>query len=300
MVQQKISRSAGTHDGTFHADEVTACALLVCTDLVDKEKITRSRDPSKLSNCSFICDVGGVYNPEDHLFDHHQSDYKGPLSSAGMVLLYLKEKHLLTSEEYDFFNHSLIRGVDDHDNGRSPQILGYCSFSHVIANFNPTIYEASREECDKAFHEALDFAIGHLHRLKARFHENASSRRLVQEAMEKYKVCLVFDKALPWIDSFFALGGKDHPALFVMMPAGEHWKLRAIPPDHEHKMDLRVPLPQEWAGLLEGDLKKVTRIKGAIFCHKGKFTSVWETKEDASRALRFVLEKYGIKNEDNL
>ena len=32
-------RSCGTHDGTFHADEVTACALLILFDLVDEDKV---------------------------------------------------------------------------------------------------------------------------------------------------------------------------------------------------------------------------------------------------------------------
>ncbi len=84
------------------------------------------------------------------------------------------------------------------------------------------------------------------------------------------------------------------------MPAGEHWKLRASPPDYEHRMNLRLALPQEWGGLLEEDLKKVSGIKGAVFCHKGRFTSVWETKEDALVALRYVLKKNGIENEDHL
>ncbi len=34
----KIPRSVGTHDGTFHADEVTACAFLLLFDLVDSNK----------------------------------------------------------------------------------------------------------------------------------------------------------------------------------------------------------------------------------------------------------------------
>ena len=32
-------RTLGTHDGSFHADEVTACALLLLFDLIDMEGI---------------------------------------------------------------------------------------------------------------------------------------------------------------------------------------------------------------------------------------------------------------------
>ncbi len=71
---------------------------------------------------------GGIYDPEQKLFDHHQLTYKGELSSAGMILLYLKERKILSEDEYQLFNHSLIYGVDAHDNGRAPQESGFCSF----------------------------------------------------------------------------------------------------------------------------------------------------------------------------
>jgi len=54
-------------------------------------------------------------------------------------------------------------------------------------------------------------------------------------------------------------------------------------------MKVRTPLPQEWAGLLDEDLKRASGIRGAIFCHKGRFISVWETKEDVFKALDYVI-----------
>jgi uncharacterized UPF0160 family protein len=93
------------------------------------------------------------------------------------------------------------------------------------------------------------------------------------------------------MDTFFDLGGERCRALFVIMPSGNHWKLRGIPPDNEKKMAVRMPLPAEWAGLLDDELKRVSGIPGAIFCHKGRFISVWETKEDALRALEYTIGK---------
>lgn len=290
----KVARSVGIHDGTFHADEVTACALLLTFGLIDEEKIVRSRDLEKLARCDFVCDVGGRYSPKERLFDHHQADYIGDLSSAGMVLLYLKEERHLSKEEFDYFNNALIKGVDAHDNGRSPQDLGYCSFSHVIANFVPASYEATDAQQTGAFKQALAFTRGHLERMRQRFAYTNACREKVALLMKGQKRALIFDQALPWLESFFALGGKNHPALFVVMPAGEQWKVRGIPPDYEHRMQVRLPLPQEWAGLLEQDLKRVSGIPGAVFCHKGRFTSVWETKRDALAALRIIFEKNGI------
>jgi len=68
------------------------------------------------------------------------------------------------------------------------------------------------------------------------------------------------------------------------MPSGTHWKLRGIPPSLDDRMRVRSPLPEKWAGLMGDDLKKATGISGAIFCHKGRFISVWETREDALKA----------------
>lgn len=291
MNMTQILRSFGTHDGTFHADEVTACAFFLLFDLIDRDKIIRTRDPVLLKTCEYVCDVGGFYDPQKKLFDHHQADYQGSLSSAGMVLQYLKSLEILTHEEYDFFNHMLVMGVDAHDNGRDPLIPGICSFSHVVSNFTPIHYNTDPATQTAAFHESLQFVYGHLKRMRERFMYNRSCREAVAASMQAYKECLIFEEALPWMESFFELDGLDHPALFVMMPSGNHWKLRGIPPSYEERMKVRCPLPKEWAGLLEEDLKRVSGIPGAIFCHKGRFISVWETKEDALKALKKVIER---------
>jgi uncharacterized UPF0160 family protein len=284
-------RSFGTHDGTFHADEVTACALLLLFDLIDRSKIIRTRDLERLETCEYVCDVGGVFNPKQKRFDHHQSDYHGDLSSAGMVWEYLKKQGIVDNATYDFFNRSLIWGVDAHDNGKVSHEMGLCTFSHVVSNFVPSIYDADVEVQKKAFFEALDFVLGHLKRLLERFHYMQSCREKVASAMKENKTYLFFDEAMPWMETFFDLGGKDHPALFVVMPSGGHWKLRGIPPTLEERMKVRVPHPQKWAGLIDQELKAVTGIPGAIFCHKGRFISVWETKEDVFKALKCLLEE---------
>ncbi len=287
----KILRSFGTHDGTFHADEVTACALLELFDLIDANKINRTRDPAILNRCEYVCDVGGVYDPKRKLFDHHQVNYEGSLSSAGMILLYLRDCGKISDHDHEFFNKSLIMGVDAHDNGSDPMIVGLCSYSNLISNFTPINHECSAETQDATFIEAFYFARDHLSRLWRRHQYVVSCREMVAKTMEKGDEHLYFDQSIPWMESFFDLNGNNHPAKFVIMPSGKHWKLRGIPPSLEHSMKVRVPLPKEWAGLLEEELKLASGIPGAIFCHKGRFISVWETRDDAMRALEYVLHK---------
>ena len=286
-----IPRSFGTHDGSFHADEVTACSLLLLLDCIDRDKIRRTRDPAVLERCDFVCDVGGVYESERRRFDHHQIDYKGPMSSAGMVLLYLKEHFFIDAHLYDHLYKGLIMGVDQHDNGIAKLEIGTTSFSHVVSNFLPIAYDASPEEMNEAFFQAVDFVLGHLRRMRERLKYIAACRNTVQEAMRQTGYELIFEESIPWMDNFFELGGEVHPAQFVIMPAGNHWKLRGIPPSNHERMQVRRPLPESWAGLHEEDLRKVSGIPGAVFCHKGRFISIWETKEDALRALHIALQR---------
>lgn len=289
MENQQQSRSFGTHDGTFHADEVTACALLLLTNLIDIDKIIRTRDKALLDRCEYVCDVGGSYDPRQKRFDHHQSDYTGPLSSAGMILEYLRCTKRITQQEAEFLNNSLVRGIDAHDNGRDPQIPGYCLFSHVISNFNPIPYDATAEELYNAFITAVSFTQTQLRQSLDRFRYNQSSRGEVQKVMNANRDCLVFDHQVPWMDAFFELGGERHPATFVIMPVIGGWKLRGIPPTNDDRMRVRVPLPAAWAGLMDDALAAASGIPEAIFCHKGRFISMWKTKEAALAALKQVL-----------
>src|SRR3990167_656249 len=108
-------RTLGTHDGSFHADEVTAAALLLVFNRIDK--IIRSRDTNILNQCEYVCDVGNIYDPDKKRFDHHQVDYTGNLSSAGMVLRYLFDQGIIDEKKYEFLDQAFIAGVDANDTG---------------------------------------------------------------------------------------------------------------------------------------------------------------------------------------
>ena len=154
--------SLGVHDGTFHADEVTACALLILFDKIDEKKIVRTRDLEVLAKCNYVCDVGGVYDPAKKRFDHHQSDYTGSLSSAGMVLEYLHAEGVLDHPTHAFLKNHLVDGVDSIDNGAYTPPSGLCTFSSVVSEFMPIDHEASREDHDAAFFKALQFVKRHI------------------------------------------------------------------------------------------------------------------------------------------
>lgn len=208
-----------------------------------------------------------------------------------MVAEYLLRQGILTREAYHMFLDKLIIGVDDHDNGRAELKKGYASFSNIISNFTPIRHECLPQEQDEAFHVALDFVVDYLDRLWKRYNYYLECDKIVKEVMNRDKELLVFESNIPWIESFFKMDGERHPAQFVLMPSGDHWKLRGVPPTYGRRMEVRLPFPEEWAGLLDDEFKKKTGISGAVFCHKGRFITVWETKEAAMQGLEQVLKR---------
>lgn len=85
-----------THSGSFHCDEALACGLLRHTSAFQGASILRTRDTAQIDKCDIVVDVGAVYDPARHRYDHHQSSFHGTmtttrqtyqtrLSSAGLV-----------------------------------------------------------------------------------------------------------------------------------------------------------------------------------------------------------------------
>ena len=144
------SKTIGTHNGVFHADDAMGCMLLKdFTERYRNSKIIRSRDPEVLKNLDIIIDVGGVYDPETQRFDHHQKGFTetfGPkydikLSASGLVykhygkeivkraIDYLMEKKevpeslkpRITDSDIEGIYHNCYRGLfvtlDAIDNG---------------------------------------------------------------------------------------------------------------------------------------------------------------------------------------
>jgi uncharacterized UPF0160 family protein len=91
--RQKMGKTIGTHNGTFHCDEALAVFLLRQTNTFRDAALKRSRDPAVLGTCDIVVDVGAVYDETTLRFDHHQRGFtevfghgfETKLSSAGLV-----------------------------------------------------------------------------------------------------------------------------------------------------------------------------------------------------------------------
>ena len=63
-----------THNGSFHADDIFACATLslMLEKAGEKFEVIRTRDEEIIKTGDYVFDVGGIYDENLNRFDHHQ------------------------------------------------------------------------------------------------------------------------------------------------------------------------------------------------------------------------------------
>ena len=68
------SKKLITHNGSFHADDIFACATLslVLERAGEKFEVFRTRDEEIIKTGDYVFDVGGIYDADKNRFDHHQ------------------------------------------------------------------------------------------------------------------------------------------------------------------------------------------------------------------------------------
>ena len=140
-----MKKIIATHNKIFHADEVTAIALLKIFTDYDIEVKRVDHNTTDFGKYDMVLDIGKKLDGIKY-FDHHQ--YKGGKSSAGLIWQYLGYE-----AEYPKIS-KLIRLIDDNDTGVAK--AREFEYSNLIKCFN-TANIMSKEQ-DEAFLKAIEFA----------------------------------------------------------------------------------------------------------------------------------------------
>ncbi|KAI9482681.1 MAG: metal-dependent protein hydrolase [Benjaminiella poitrasii] len=182
----KMVKTIGTHSGHFHCDEALAVSLLKKTAEFTGAKLIRTRDANKLAECDIVVDVGGVYDPDTHRYDHHQrgftetfsETYSTKLSSAGLVYKHFGREVVMNvlgkdqvDDEVELIYQKTYKGfveaVDANDNGISAYPSSIkplyketpTTLYHRVAKKNPNWNEQLTDpEIDARFVEASEMA----------------------------------------------------------------------------------------------------------------------------------------------
>src|SRR3989344_9093627 len=124
--KKNSSKKLVTHNGSFHADDVFAAAVL--SIYLEKRRetfeIIRTRDEEIIKTGDYVFDVGGIYDADKNRFDHHQKDGAGKrdnnieYSSFGLVWKkFGKELCNGFEKAIKSIDNRLIAPIDAADNG---------------------------------------------------------------------------------------------------------------------------------------------------------------------------------------
>ena len=280
-----------THNGNFHADDVFSIAAL--KSIFPSFELIRTRDLDIIAKADMVIDVGGEYDADTDRFDHHQRGGAGerengiPYSSFGLI--WQKYGLEICQGNQDVANAvdaGLVSTIDAIDCGHVEGIYKGISLSQTIGMFNPTWQEDSH--FDSCFDEAVDFALRVLTRFIASANGGISAKEIVAKAIndaEDPRV-IVLEKYTPWKRTVHALSEE---ALYVVYPSQTgQWRIQTVPVELGSFED-RKSLPKQWAGLSDQELKDVTGIDDAMFCHNGLFIAGAESFESTMKMASMAL-----------
>ena len=294
-----------THFGGFHADELLSSAVL--TRLFPEANLLRSRDRQCITPAAdkIIYDVGGHYDIEAQIFDHHQSpsplrDDGQPFSSFGLVWKHYGRAYLgsfdVPSQNIDLIHAKLdanfVLPIDLLDNGTiEPSVAGPMSrltLPVLLDSLRPVFDDCSPKAEDNAFFAALPIARQFLEAAIYQFAAAARAQHIVLKAIKKAgkSPILELPMGMPY-RSVLEKAEADH-ILFVIYPRGDDWTLNGIKLSND-TFDQRADLPISWAGLRDAALEDVSGVKGAKFCHNARFIAVASNRKGILKMAEIAL-----------
>ena len=287
-----------THSGGFHADELLSSVIL--TRLFPEAKIVRSRAPEWITpgGDRIIYDVGGAYDAEKQIFDHHQRgaplrEDEAPYSSFGLIWKHYGRDYLaamnIPAAHVDAlhasFDKSFVLPIDLMDNGAlSPSSAGPLAgltLSSLLETLKPSFDENEPGADDRAFHAALVIARSFVEAGIGKRAAKLRAETLVLQAIEKTGEGRILElpMGMPFRPAIIKAGADQ--LLFVVHPRdGKDWCVTGIR-RADDGFELRADLPKSWAGLTNGDLEAASGIMGATFCHNGRFIAAATSREAA-------------------
>lgn len=289
-----------THAGIFHADDVTALAILVLA--FGKVECTRTRDRDELSEATadksvFVLDVGGKYDSSSRNYDHHQRQGElpparpngVPQAAAGMTWAAVGKQAIAATvpgiEGVDFGAMSdyileqidvTLQGIDALDCGYSkpkpevdkPVQWSRCTLSFLVSQANP-IGLFGEDDLDQHFEEAVQMVIPVLRRMILSYANDfalqAHVTERIQEAVENDLPYFVLDHGMPapvWANIAAKAPESILYAIIVMPGTGRGVQQVPVKPD---SFQGRKPLPEAWAGARAQELADIIGVQDDEF-----------------------------------
>lgn len=303
----KAKKIIVTHDGSFHADDVFACATL---GLYLKKnnipyRIVRTRDEALISRADYVIDVGGKYNHTIHHYDHHQSDGAGvrsndiPYAAFGLIWKHYGVSLCGGDDEISMdIDRRIVQPIDASDNG-----LDLCS-SYTYGVSPITIQNVlhwiscKTENNDLSFKKVTRWAQKILTNV---IHEKTKDyetmKRIVSEFSQQQGSSVVtltqdgYNRQIIWQALLPREEAKD--LLFVVYKNSDNKKWNVLAMRKEAcSFENRKSLPQAWAGKRGQEFADMTGVSDAIFCHHSLFLAAAGSQLGAEKLANIAVSTY--------
>ncbi|GAA4221047.1 uncharacterized UPF0160 family protein [Sagittula marina] len=284
-----------THSGGFHADELLSSVIL--TRLYPDATILRSRDPEWISASPdrIVYDVGREYDAAQQVFDHHQRPAPSredgqPYSSFGLIwkhygLAYLEAMGVPEEHRGDVhfkMDTGFVLPIDLMDNGAmEPSVAGPLAgltLPVLLETLKPVFDDRGDGADDAAFANALIVARSFVEASVRGKHAKLRASDMVKDAITSAGTGRVLElpMGMPFRSAVEETGADR--LLFVVHPRDADWALTGIRVSGD-SFEQRANLPEAWAGLTDEALEAASGVKGAKFCHNGRFIAVASSRE---------------------
>ena len=286
------------HNGIFHADDVLCVTMLMYKFGKENIEVIRTRDESIYSECDFVLDVGAkdLISDKQVCFDHHQKDseyYENGIKKAACgklaEFLFGKDKDLLEAMRNNF-----LYAIEAPDNGQKLEDFNLKSSSfEFIPMLNANWTEDLNVVNDENFMKACDISLQIFERQMENIRAKVLAKNVFDKALENYDKdsrILFLDKYIPW-QGFVVDANKNGANIAAVYFIGSdgNYDIWSIPEGKDDFSPAR--LPQEWAGLRNEELQKVSGINSAVFCFMPRCFFVCSDKEDALKVAEIIVKE---------
>jgi uncharacterized UPF0160 family protein len=288
-----------THSGSFHADDVFACATLSL--LLENKKqdfeVIRTRDMDVIKTGDYVFDVGCIYDADTNRFDHHQPGGAGKrdngieYSSFGLVWKKFGQELCGSKESWERIERRLCQPIDAGDNGQKISEAVYenvfpYELHNTISIFLPTWKETDIDR-DVVFLDLVSQAKKILSReiVLASHFEEGKGKVIEAYNNAQDKRVVVLDEHYSWKDILINF---PEPLYVVSEREDGTWSVHAVLAE-PHSFKNRKDLPKSWAGLVNEEFAKVTGVEDVVFCHRSLFLAVARTKEGAIKLAELAI-----------
>ncbi|XP_046743042.1 MYG1 exonuclease isoform X2 [Diprion similis] len=309
----------GTHDGCFHCDEALACYMLKLLPRFKNASIVRTRDQKILDTCDIVVDVGGVYDPSTHRYDHHMREFKETLStviknrgykstiklsSAGLIYCHFGDEIIKTlvpevTDDHDRSSifkrvyETFMQEVDAIDNGvpmfdGEPLYSISTNLSKRVARLNPP-WNGPELDVDGQFEKAAALTgeeFTYFVQYAARVWWPA--RSIVKDAiLRRFEIhpsgeIIELSTSLPWKEHLYELEeelGVKELIKYAIFQSG-NYRVQCVPVQSTSFV-CRMFLPEAWAGMRDEKLCDVSGIADCVFVHSVRFIGGHKTRAGA-------------------